>query len=247
LLASVAAAKKAGATILALCNSPEAPLVAAADLVIELRAGVETSVAATKSYLATLAALIRMVAAWTQDTALEAAVTALPTLMDRSFALDWSAALPTLESASHLYVVGRGLGLGAAQETALKCKETCGLHAEAFSSAELRHGPYTLLSAGFPALLFAQHDATQAGIESLGVELARRGVPALIAGAQETESAADRLRNAGAIVLPAIAARAEIAPILLVQSAYRLIATLAIRRGFDPDHPAHLRKVTETM
>ena len=247
LLASVAAAKKAGATILALCNSPDAPLVAAADLVIELRAGVETSVAATKSYLATLAALIRMVAAWTQDSALESAVATLPTLMDRSFALDWSAALPTLESASHLYVVGRGLGLGAAQETALKCKETCGLHAEAFSSAELRHGPYALLGSGFPALLFAQRDATQAGVGALAVELARRGVPVLVAGAQDAGSATDGVRGAGAIVLPTIPATAEITPLLLVQSAYRLIATLALRRGFDPDHPAHLRKVTETV
>jgi glutamine---fructose-6-phosphate transaminase (isomerizing) len=247
LLASVAAAKKAGATILALCNSPDAPLVAAADLVIELRAGVETSVAATKSYLATLAALIRMVAAWTEDAALESAVATLPTLMDRSFALDWSAALPMLESASHLYVVGRGLGLGAAQETALKCKETCGLHAEAFSSAELRHGPYTLLGSGFPALLFAQSDATQAGVDALAVELARRGVPVLVAGAQDAGPAADGVRGAGAIVLPTIPATAEIAPLLLVQSAYRLIAALALRRGFDPDHPAHLRKVTETV
>jgi glucosamine--fructose-6-phosphate aminotransferase (isomerizing) len=237
LLASVAAAKAAGATILALCNSPDAPLVAAADLSVALRAGVETSVAATKSYLATLAALIRLVAAWTQDAALESAVAALPALMDQSWALDWSAALPLLEPAEHLYVVGRGLGLGAAQETALKCKETCGLHAEAFSSAELRHGPYTLLGPKFPALLFAQRDATQAGVEDLGSELARRGVPVLIAGA-----AAD-----GATMLPTVAATAEIAPILRVQSAYRLIATLAIRRGFDPDHPAHLRKVTETM
>jgi glucosamine--fructose-6-phosphate aminotransferase (isomerizing) len=129
------------------------------------------------------------------------------------------------------------MGLGAAQESALKCKETCGLHAEAFSSAELRHGPYTLLGPGFPALLFAQRDATQPGIEALGGELARRGVPVLIAGAQAE----------GAIVLPTIQATAEIAPILLVQSAYRLIATLAIRRGFDPDHPAHLLKVTETV
>ncbi|MEA3196357.1 MAG: hypothetical protein QOF32_409 [Gammaproteobacteria bacterium] len=245
LLASVAAAKTAGATILALCNSPDSPLVAAADLVVELRAGVETSIAATKSYLATLAALIRTVAAWTQDAALESAAATLPTLMDQSFALDWSAALPTLESASHLYVVGRGLGLGAAQETALKCKETCGLHAEAFSSAELRHGPYTLLGAGFPALLFAQRDSTQAGVDALGIELARRGVPVLIAGAQD--AAVRGLREAGAVVLPTICASAEIAPILLVQSAYRLIATLAIRRGFDPDHPAHLRKVTETI
>jgi glucosamine--fructose-6-phosphate aminotransferase (isomerizing) len=237
LLASVAAAKAAGATILALCNSPDAPLIAAADWSIALRAGVETSVAATKSYLATLAALMRLVAAWTQDAALESAVDTLPALMDQSWALDWSAALPLLESAAHLYVVGRGLGLGAAQEAALKCKETCGLHAEAFSSAELRHGPYTLLGPGFPALLFAQRDATQTGVEALGSELARRGVPVLIAGGHSD----------GAIMLPTIAATAEIAPILRVQSAYRLIATLAIRRGYDPDHPAHLRKVTETV
>jgi glutamine---fructose-6-phosphate transaminase (isomerizing) len=237
LLAAAAAAKAAGAVILALCNSPDAPLIAAADLVIELRAGIETSVAATKSYLATLAALLRLVAAWTQDPALESTLDALPAQMDQSWALDWSAALPPLESAAHLYVVGRGLGLGAAQESALKCKETCGLHAEAFSSAELRHGPYTLLGAGFPALLFAQRDATQAGVEALGSELARRGVPIMIAGAP-----AD-----GAIVLPTVLATAEIAPILLVQSAYRLIAALAVRRGFDPDHPPHLRKVTETV
>jgi glucosamine--fructose-6-phosphate aminotransferase (isomerizing) len=237
LLASVAAAKAAGATILALCNSPDAPLIAAADLSLALRAGVETSVAATKSYLATLAALVRLVAGWTQDAELESCVESLPALMDQSWALDWSAALPILESAAHLYVVGRGLGLGAAQETALKFKETCGLHAEAFSSAELRHGPYTLLGPEFPALLLAQSDATQAGIEGLGGELARRGVPVLIAGAHSD----------GAVVLPTVAASAPIAPILRVQSAYRLIATLAIRRGFDPDNPAHLLKVTETV
>jgi glutamine---fructose-6-phosphate transaminase (isomerizing) len=237
LLAAVAAAKAAGATILVLCNSPDAPLIAAADLVIELRAGVETSVAATKSFLATLAALIRLVAAWRQDAALDSYLDALPAQMDRSWALDWSAALPPLESAAHLYVVGRGLGLGAAQESALKCKETCGLHAEAFSSAELRHGPYALLGAGFPALLLAQSDATQAGVVELGSELARRRVPVMIAGA----------RADGATLLPTIPAAAEIAPILLVQSAYRLIASLALRRGFDPDRPPHLRKVTETV
>jgi glucosamine--fructose-6-phosphate aminotransferase (isomerizing) len=242
LLAAVAAAKAAGATILALCNSPDSPLVAAADLVIDLRAGVETSVAATKSYLATLAALLRLVAAWTSDAALASALDTLPALMDQSWALDWSVALPPLESAEHLYVVGRGLGLAAAQETALKFKETCGLHAEAFSSAELRHGPYALLGPGFPALLFAQRDATRAGVEALGAELARRGVPLLIAGTEVIGAEA-----AGAVLLPTLDAIPEIAPILLVQSAYRLIAALALRRGFDPDHPAHLRKVTETL
>jgi len=243
LLATVASAKASGATVLALCNSADSPLMAAADLVVELRAGVENSVAATKSYLASLAAIAGVVAAWTRDAVLEAALEQLPGLMDKSWSLDWSAALPELESAQNLYVVGRGLGLGAAQEIALKCKETCALHAEAFSSAELRHGPYTLLRKGFPALLFAQADATRAGIETLAGELAQRGVPTLLAGA----GAGTKADAAGATLLPTIDTAAEIAPILLVLAAYRMIATLAVRRGLDPDRPPHLCKITETV
>ncbi len=237
LLASVAAAKASGATVLALCNSPDAPLMAAADLVMELRAGPETSVAATKSYLATLAALARFVSAWTEDAALDAALVRLPELMAEAWQLDWSPAVSTLERAEHLYVVGRGLGLAAAQEVALKFKETCALHAEAFSSAELRHGPFTLLDAEFPALLLGQNDATLPGLEALAQELAGRQVPVLLAGGTA----------GGALALPTLAAPAELGPILLVQSAYRLIASLAVARGLDPDRPPHLRKVTETV
>jgi glucosamine--fructose-6-phosphate aminotransferase (isomerizing) len=237
LLASVASAKASGAVVLALSNSADSPLMAAADLTVDLNAGPEGSVAATKSYLASLAAIARLVAAWTEDAALDSALARLPELMDRSWAADWSAALPALESAENLYVVGRGMGLGAAQEVALKCKETCGIHAEAFSSAELRHGPYTLLRKGFPALLLAQPDATRPGIEALAIELARRGVPVMLAGGNA----------AGSIVLPAIEVAAELAPILLVQSAYRMIEALAVRRGLDPDRPPHLHKITETV
>jgi glucosamine--fructose-6-phosphate aminotransferase (isomerizing) len=237
LLASVASAKASGATVLAISNSADSPLMAAADLVIELHAQPESSVAATKSYLASLAAIARLIAAWTEDAKLQEALAELPDLMDRSWALDWSAALPELAPAENLYVVGRGLGLGAAQEVALKCKETCGIHAEAFSSAELRHGPYTLLRKGFPALLLAQQDGTRPGIEALAIELGRRGVPVLLAGGNA----------AGSIFLPAIEVAAELAPILLVQSAYRMIASLSVRRGLDPDHPPHLQKITETM
>jgi glucosamine--fructose-6-phosphate aminotransferase (isomerizing) len=111
------------------------------------------------------------------------------------------------------------------------------MHAEAFSSAELRHGPYTLLGKGFPALLFAQRDATLSGLEALAQELTRRGVPVLLAGGSVP----------GATLLPTVDAAPEIAPILLVQSAYRMIASLAVRRGLDPDHPPHLRKITETV
>jgi glutamine---fructose-6-phosphate transaminase (isomerizing) len=237
LLASVASAKASGATVLALCNSADSPLMAAADLAIELHAGPERSVAATKSYLASLTAIVQLVAAWKEDAKLAAALAQLPDLMDRSWALDWSAALAELQSAENLYVVGRGLGLSAAQEVALKCKETCGIHAEAFSSAELRHGPFALLRKGFPALLLAQHDGTRPGIEALAIELVRRGVTVLLAGGNA----------AGSILLPSLEVAPELAPILLVQSAYRMIAALAVRRGHDPDRPPHLHKITETV
>jgi glutamine---fructose-6-phosphate transaminase (isomerizing) len=237
LLSSVAAAKASGATVLSLCNSLDSPLTAASDWVIALRAGPECSVAATKSYLATLAAIARLVGAWTQDSRLVAAIESLPALMEQSWALDWSAALPLLAGVNNLYVVGRGLGLGAAQETALKCKETCALHAEAFSSVEVRHGPYTLLSRDFPALLLTQPDASLGGLETLAADLVRRGVPVLLAGS----------RVPGSIELPYVPAAAQLSPILLVQSAYRMIDALALRRGFDPDRPPHLLKITETV
>jgi len=258
LLASVAAAKASGAQVLSICNTPDSPLVAASDHSIALRAGAETSVAATKSFLATLAALARLVAAWTADEALQTALLELPALMDRAWHLDWTPALALLESAEHLYVLGRGLGLGAAQEIALKCKETCGLHAEAFSSAEVRHGPFTLLGPRFPAFLLGQNDATRAGVEELASELASLNVPILIAGANAamgrpalspaTAASGARVPDSGsARILPTIDCRAELGPILLVQSAYRLIASLSLRRGFDPDRPANLTKVTETL
>lgn len=242
LLASVAAAKASGAKVLALCNSCDSPLVAAADWVIDLRAGPELSVAATKSYLATLAALARLVAAWTADDVFQKEIEGLPALMEASWSLDWSAALDVLRPAAHLYVIGRGFGLGAAQEVALKFKETCGLHAEAFSSAEVRHGPLALIGPGFPTLFLLQNDATRPGVENAAGELAKRGLDVLIAGARSTSRT-----GPGAMHLPTLAAAAELGPILNVQSAYRLIATLSVQRGFDPDHPAHLRKVTETI
>jgi glucosamine--fructose-6-phosphate aminotransferase (isomerizing) len=158
--------------------------------------------------------------------------------MDSAWRLDWTRPLPLLQTAEHLYVVGRGLGLGAAQEIALKCKETCGLHAESFSGAEVRHGPFTLLGPRFPALILAQNDATRAGLEALASELVARGIPVFIAGARGLS---------GAHVLPSIECDAELGPILAVQSAYRMIASLSVRRGFDPDRPASLSKITETV
>ena len=236
LLDTARAAKGAGALVVALVNDESSPLAALADETLPLCAGEERSVAATKSYLAALAGLVHLVAAWQEDLELERALAAAPEVLRRAWALDWSAAVPVLREASSLYVIGRGLGLGIAQEAALKCKEACGLHAESFSSAEVRHGPQALMRAGFPALILAQDDETREGIQELARDLVQRGVAVLAAGV-----AAD-----GATLLPTVASHAVIAPLALAQSFYRLANALAIARGLDPDNPPYLRKVTET-
>jgi glucosamine--fructose-6-phosphate aminotransferase (isomerizing) len=242
LIAAAAAAKAAGAHVIALVNAASSPLAKTAHLTIPLYAGPEMSIAATKSYIASLAAIVHLVGAWTRDTELLDALAASPAQLERAWALDWSPAAATLQPVSGLYVVGRGLGLGAAQEAALKLKETCGLHAEAFSSAEVRHGPMALVGEGFPVLLFSQNDETRVGNEMLASELAQRGATVMLADAQVAASTTKRL-----LALPTIDTHAAIAPMLLVQSFYRMANALSIARGRDPDRPPFLNKVTETL
>jgi glucosamine--fructose-6-phosphate aminotransferase (isomerizing) len=237
LLAAVSSARAAGARVVALVNAETSPLAQLADDLIPLRAGAERSVAATKSYIASLAAIVQLVAAWSRDAKLAAALQQAPELLARAWQLDWSAAVTRLTGATNLYAIGRGLGLAIAQEAALKFKETCGLHAEAVSAAELRHGPMALVQAGFPLLIFTQGDEGRAGVEQLAGELAGRGADVLLAGAAV----------AGATVLPTEVAHPVIEPLLFVQSFYRMVNALALARGRDPDRPPHLNKVTETL
>jgi glucosamine--fructose-6-phosphate aminotransferase (isomerizing) len=237
LLASAENAKRNGACVIALCNSPDSPLAQLADHTIPLSAGPETSVAATKSYIASLSAIVHLVACWTADQTLINSLMRAPEHLEQAWQLDWSAAIPVLQRANNLFVVGRGYGLGVAQEAALKFKETCGLHAEAFSAAEVKHGPMALVGRGFPVLMLSQNDESRAGIEKLAADFVTRGADVLIAGPHVMDS----------ISLPTISAHAVIEPLLMVQSFYRMIAALAPARGLDPDRPPHLNKVTETL
>ena len=147
------------------------------------------SVAATKSYIASLAALLQIAADWSRDAALDQAVRRLPDDLNDALARDWRPALEPLASAESLYVVGRGPGYAAAQEAALKLKETCGLHAEAVSAAELMHGPLALAGAAFPVVIFSQRDAASASLAQLGAELVAAGVPVISAGPAKIEGA----------------------------------------------------------
>lgn len=236
LVASAENARRSGATVVALVNVEDSPLARVAHHVLPLGAGPERSVAASKSFIASLAAILQLVAHWSDSSVLQRCLGEAPDLLAQAWELDWSSALDVLREASHLFVIGRGLGLGIAQEAALKGKETCGLHAEAFSGAEVRHGPQALLESGFPALMLVQDDESRGGQLALARDLVERKVPVMLAGPDVP----------GTIALPTLVTHPALEPLLMIQSYYRLVNALALARGRDPDRPPHLHKVTET-
>jgi glucosamine--fructose-6-phosphate aminotransferase (isomerizing) len=151
--------------------------------------------------------------------------------------LDWSAAVDALLDVRDMYVIGRGSTLGIAQETALKFKETCGIHAEAVSAAEVWHGPMAIVGAGFPVLILAPNDASRGSVAAIAADLVERGALVLAAGCQVE----------CAINLPTVPdLHPAIAPAACMMSVYKMIAALSVARGLDPDSPPYLHKVTET-
>lgn len=230
-------AKASGALLVGLVNEEGSPLAELADYFIPLDAGPERSVAASKSFIASLSAILHLLSAWTGEKDIDAALSILADKLEMAWALDWSEALGKLENAGAMYVAARGHGLGIAQEAALKFKETCGIHAEAFSAAELRHGPMAVVRKGFPVLLFGQADKSLPGVLELARELQDRGASLMSAGVE----------GAPGIQLPALKVDPLIAPVLEILSFYRLANGLALARGRDPDRPPHLAKVTETV
>ncbi|SFF72835.1 glutamine--fructose-6-phosphate transaminase [Novosphingobium sp. CF614] len=235
LVATVERYKAAGAFVVAIVNQPDSPMEALADCFMPLCAGPELSVAATKSFVVSLSALAAITAWWSDDAALKLALADLPALLDRAHDLDWSAMVEALVDARNLLVVGRGYGLAVAQEAALKLKETCGLHAEAFSSAEVRHGPMAIVGKDFPVLALATSDNSGDDVRTLADEFAGRGARVILADC-----------SGGAGQLPAFPAHPVIEPIVLIQSFYGAAERLARARGLEPDSPPFLRKVTET-
>ena len=237
ILAVAEAAKAGGAYVLAMTNAAGSPLAGIADDVVELLAAPETSVAASKSFIGSLAAILQLVAAWQEDPELLAAARALPQALDDAWQSRWPEALELLRDRSDMLVLGRGLGLGIAQEAALKLKETCRMHAEAFSTAEVLHGPIVIAGKGVPLLVFSQRDETRPGIEKLIDALAGRGLTLLTVGVERR----------GAIALATPAGHPAVEPLLFALGFYRMVNELSVERGLDPDHPPYLNKVTVTV
>ena len=232
-----AMAKEAGALTLAIVNDVDSPLAKACHVALPMAAGPELSVAATKTFIAALTALLRLAAAWTGDDKLDAAIDRLPDRLAAALDLDWSSATGVVSQASSLIAIGRGPTLAIAREAALKLKETSNLHAEAFSSAEFQHGPVALVSPLYPILMFVPGDAAAAGMRALAADL--RGKGAALFSADHGEEAAGGL--------PVLAPdHPDADAVCLIQSFYALAIRVAERRGVDVNRPRHLQKVTRT-
>ncbi|MDO6963372.1 SIS domain-containing protein [Rhizobium alvei] len=238
IVALQSAARRGGAFTVAVVNVTESPLAREADLVIGLHAGPERSVAATKSCLAAAAALAGVTAAITGDAALVNALERLPQALAAATGTPDSTLVDKIAPSHSLYITGRGTGFAVALEAALKAKETCGLHAEAFSLAEVMHGPMRLVEAGFPILAFTQEDAASTASDEAMARLAGLGADIMTIGHDSggTRTIATPTTGHGLLdALPALAAY------------YGLIEAVAQRRGLDPDRPRNLSKVTETI
>ena len=227
ILAFQAEAKRAGIPTLAITNTEDSPLARDADLCLPLCAGLEQSVAATKSFITSAAMAAGLAAAASGDAKLSDALQGLPDDLGKALSLRWSEAEDMLSGSQSSFVLGRGPSLPMAQEASLKLKETSGLHAEAYSAAEVIHGPMELVTKGFPVLVFSPSDKAQA----------------------TTQETAKRLGEAGAhVVIPDYAATRHplLDPISLIQTFYGSAERIARRRGRNPDQPRLLKKVTET-
>ena len=237
IVAMAEAARKGRSLTTAVVNTMPSALSDACELAVDLQAGQEHAVAATKSYVNSIVAGLAIVAHWSGDAKLQAVLSQLPDQLSRALAVDWSEMIEVVAKSSSLYMLGRGPTMAIAAEAALKCKETCELHAEAYSSAEMLHGPVSLVDKDFPIIAFAARDAAELSI----VEI----VNGVVDKNPHCYVSSDNAGNA--VRLPFVETGHPLTDALaLIVPFYGFVEALSRHRGFDPDKPAALKKVTVT-
>lgn len=236
-------AGESGALTLALVNTMDSPLAGGAESVIPIGAGEEKAVAATKSFVCSLTALVALVSEWSGNSLLRLALEGLPASLEDAITCNWSNHVDRFGGGQSVYVIGRGPMLAISQEAALKFKETCQLHAESYSSAEVLHGPIQLAASGLTALVFLSRDETRKGTCEAIVRMADAGIDVLVSDPEMAEPVV----SPNVTYLPcARAASPFLDPICQIVSFYVFAELLAARLGLNPDAPLLLNKVTET-
>jgi glucosamine--fructose-6-phosphate aminotransferase (isomerizing) len=242
LIDSLVTARDCGATTVAVTNNVHSELARSAEFVIDVRAGAEQAVAATKSYTAELLALYLFIASLSRSTlsAADAArvADAAHTTLDDDEAV--TAAITRLRSTERLVTTGRGYAYATAREAALKLMETCYLGAQAFSGADLLHGPMAMIDDTTPVIAVVTPGRGGTSMAPVLQTLRERRADLLLVGS------ADGATVENLLPVHSAAVREELHPILEILPLQRLALGLALQRGVNPDAPRGLRKVTET-
>lgn len=236
-------ARQNGSLTLAVVNNVESPLAGMSELIIPVQAGVETSVAATKSYIGTLTALAQGTAILSENKGLLDALDHLPEYLHQALSMNWQLLTARLKNEDDILTIGRGFGYPIAQEAALKFKETCRLHAEAFSSAEVLHGPLALVRKDYPVLQFIQNDQTIPSNLELSQKMIELGSQVFVAA---PKGCVRLPKECNPLPLPK-SLHGTLDPIIMATAFYLMVEKLAISRNLNPDQPANLKKVTETL
>ncbi|MCF6272183.1 MAG: SIS domain-containing protein [Rhodobacteraceae bacterium] len=231
-------ARAGGALTMAITNNPRSPLAQQSNHVIDICAGLEKSVAATKTFVTSAVAGLALIALWRRDSTLIKALNTLPEKLEAASRHTWPNLRKALYGQKSLLVLGRGPSLAMASEAALKFKETCQIHAEAYSSAEVLHGPVSIVEPGFPVLLFAARDAAETTSLHVAETMAKQGANVFITSDKATTGT--RLG-----FTPTDHPLTD--PLAVIVSFYAFIERLALDLGINPDRPRNLEKITETV
>jgi glucosamine--fructose-6-phosphate aminotransferase (isomerizing) len=243
IVAVVAAAAHQGAPTLAITNDPSSPLAVAADHVVDLAAGPELAIAATKTYTTSLLAIGRLSLALAPDPEADRALAELPDAIAAALELEPAVAaiVAELGPIDRCVIVGRGFEYATAREWALKLKELARVFADPYSAADFLHGPIALVQPGVPVLVLAPEGAAAAGQSELLDDLNSRGVDTVVV----SDVAATRDLGRWPIALPR-GTPEWLRPIVSIVPAQLFAYHLTRARGLDPDAPRYLSKVTRT-
>lgn len=232
LVRSTQGARDTGATVVSITNQPGSPVEKLAHVALPIGAGPELAVPATKTVIGSIAAGMALLSVLKPDYDLRADASAKAILAAPRAHPDAAPITAALTAAAHVYVIGRDTGFGAAQELALKIKETCAIHAEAYSSSEVLHGPLQLATKPLLVLIL---DTGQPDIQaSLNATEARfRAISGKVFRLRPSDVGASGLTPAAAAAL-------------LLCLTYPMVLDTALALGHDPDRPETLSKVTQT-
>ncbi|ELV09133.1 Hypothetical protein F387_01025 [Wohlfahrtiimonas chitiniclastica SH04] len=230
-------AKAGGATLIGLVNDENSPLAKMSDFLFGLKAGKEHSVAATKSYIATIYAFASIYAMFCGKNDLADELYHLPEVMDQVVHTRWDQFSDAMVTEDQLFCLGRSFNFSTAKEVALKFNETCQVFAKDYSSSEFFHGPLALIERGIPILHFLMNDESH----RVSVETTEK----LLNLGANVYTVDSKAFDEKTLVIPA--SSPLIQPMIQTTALYSIIEEIAMKKGMNPDEPPFLNKVTKTV